>query len=145
MAARSAAHAASWVSARSGRGQPEPVRLVLDEHAPDPERASQGVQAVQRCGPVAGQRAVELGHDGARGWHHLLRGEARVDHHPRRGRGVGAGGHRQKRLAATVSALAQAMVPGRLTHSTWAWAPSPSGPNRTVGMPAPAMNAESAQ
>jgi hypothetical protein len=32
-----------------------------------------------------------------------------------------------------------------LTHSSIAWAPSPPGPNMTVGMPAAAMNAASAQ
>jgi pimeloyl-ACP methyl ester carboxylesterase len=51
----------------------------------------------------------------------------------------------QKAVAAAVRASAQATVAARLTHSTSAWAPSPAGPNRTVGIPAADRNAESAQ
>jgi membrane-bound metal-dependent hydrolase YbcI (DUF457 family) len=51
----------------------------------------------------------------------------------------------QKSAAAAMSACAQATVPGRLTHSSRACAPSPSGPNSTVGIPAPAIKAASAQ
>jgi hypothetical protein len=54
-------------------------------------------------------------------------------------------GQWQKACAAAVRVWVQAMAPGRLTHSTAAWAPSPSGPKRTVGTPAAWRNAESAQ
>jgi hypothetical protein len=53
--------------------------------------------------------------------------------------------HAQKRAASPMSVRATDAVSARLTHSSLAWAPSPPGPNRTVGMPAEAMNAESAQ
>jgi hypothetical protein len=51
----------------------------------------------------------------------------------------------QNAAATAVSASAQAAVDDRLTHSTSAWAPSPAGPNSTVGIPAADRNAESAQ
>ena len=49
-------------------------------------------------------------------------------------------------LAATATRVrATASVEEMLTHSSAAWAPSPAGPNITVGIPAAAMNAASAQ
>ena len=53
--------------------------------------------------------------------------------------------HAQCRCATAMSVRVTASVSGMLTHSSAAWAPSPPGPNSTVGMPAAAMNAESAQ
>ena len=49
------------------------------------------------------------------------------------------------RAARATSVRATASVELRLTHSSVACAPSPAGPNITVGMPAAAMNAASAQ
>ena len=63
-------------------------------------------------------------------------------------RAEGAGWGRASRAEPPASATrpaATGSVSARLTHSTAAWAPSPPGPNSTVGMPAAAMNAESAQ
>jgi len=45
----------------------------------------------------------------------------------------------QKSRAISARARAQATVPLTLTHSSSAWAPSPGGPNSTVGMPAAAV------
>ena len=53
--------------------------------------------------------------------------------------------HPHRRAATPVSVRATASVSDRLTHSSVACAPSPPGPNITVGMPAAAMNAASAQ
>ena len=52
--------------------------------------------------------------------------------------GAEIGRHRHERLRAGERSPT-------LTHSSSAWAPSPPGPNSTVGMPAAEMNAESAQ
>lgn len=49
------------------------------------------------------------------------------------------------RCATATSVRATATVSVMLTHSSTAWAPSPLGPNMTVGIPAAAMNAASAQ
>ncbi len=64
-------------------------------------------------------------------------------------RGATRGGlgqvERQKAPAVAARIVAQAVVAAMLTHSTAACAPSPAGPNTTVGIPAAAMKAESAQ
>ena len=50
-----------------------------------------------------------------------------------------------KRAAISISARVSVSVEPMLTHSSSACAPAPTGPSRIVGMPAAAMNAESAQ
>ena len=57
----------------------------------------------------------------------------------------GAAGGPLKRAAISISARVSVSVEPMLTHSSAACAPAPAGPKRTVGMPAAAMNAESAQ
>ena len=57
---------------------------------------------------------------------------------------VGGDGRDHKNTS-TVSVRATAPVSDRLTHSSSACAPSPPGPNITVGIPADAMKAASAQ
>jgi hypothetical protein len=54
-------------------------------------------------------------------------------------------GYAQTLAQSSTSTSVQAAVAEALTHSSAACAPSPLGPNRTVGIPAAAMNAESAQ
>src|SRR5690242_4810183 len=68
-------------------------------------------------------------------------------HQPEAGPLCRGGGHpyAQTRFATPTSVRVTVSVSDRLTHSSTAWAPSPLGPNITVGMPAAAMKAASAQ
>ena len=114
--------------------QPEPAGLVLDLDSGDAQFRCDGVELVNGRGRVAGQGAVESG--GGVAWRGDRCGvQRRIDD----------GSHAQKRVARLTSVRATASVSARLTHSSMACAPSPPGPNRTVGMPAAAMKAASAQ
>src|SRR5215211_2613379 len=53
--------------------------------------------------------------------------------------------YRQRSRAARKSPSAQTSTLSRSTHSSTAWAPSPPGPNTTVGIPDAWMNAASIQ
>src|SRR5207302_7685193 len=116
------------------RRQPEPAGLVLDLNITDTELGCYAVKPVDGRGGVTGQGAVKRGGVAA-GRREGGGVQRRVDDRS----------HAQNRVARRTSVRATASVSERLTHSSTAWAPSPPGPNRTVGMPAAAMKPASAQ
>ena len=109
------------------RGQPEAPRLVL--HA---ARRRRGRAAASARSPEA--RAWKARASATGGGTRSGR-TRRVQDEP----------HAQSRSAAPASVRATTPVSSMLTHSSSACAPSPPGPNMTVGIPAAAMNAASAQ
>src|SRR5436309_2884858 len=116
------------------RGQPEAVRFILDKDRVEIELVGECVERMDGRRPVGRETAVERKCLAARGRHVLAP-------HP----GVDDGLQRHTNSATLVSACATTAVSLMLTHSSAAWAPSPPGPNITVGTPAAAMKAASAQ
>src|SRR5262249_43539223 len=105
-----------------------------DLDSSDAEFGCDRVVLVDRRGRVPGQGAVK-------------RGGVVPD---RRDRGCVQGriderSHAQKNVATRIRVRATASASERRTRASVAWAPSPPGPNRAVGIPASAMNAASAQ